>query len=38
LTFDQAVRLNLELAKPLNPVEGREDRDLRTFVTLSAEF
>jgi hemolysin activation/secretion protein len=38
LTLDQSVRLNLEIAKPLNAVEGREDRDLRTFLTLSAEF
>lgn len=38
VTLEPAIRLNLEIAKPLNAVEGREDRDLRSFVTLSAEF
>jgi hemolysin activation/secretion protein len=38
LTIEPALRLNLELAKPLNPVEGREDRDWRAFFTIAAEF
>ena len=38
LTFEPAIRVNLELAKPLNAVEGREDREWRTFFTLAAEF
>ena len=38
LTLDPAWRLNLELARPLNRVIGQEDRDLRSFLTLSAEF
>lgn len=38
LTTQQAIRLNVELAKPLNAIEGREDREWRSFFTLSAEF
>ncbi len=38
LQLQPAVRINLELAKPLNAVEGREDRDWRTFLSLGAEF
>lgn len=38
VTMQPAIRLNLELAKPLNIVEGREDRDWRTFFSLTAEF
>ena len=38
LTLAPAIRTGLELAKPLNSVEGRERRETRTFFTVAAEF
>jgi len=37
-TLQPAIRLDLELAKPLDSVTGREARDWRGFFFLSAEF
>lgn len=38
LTIEPDIRLNLELAKPLNRILGQEAEDWRTFFTLSAQF